>query len=373
MPWSKAASSNGGTERVDWVDYAKGWCIILVVMMHATLGVEDALGRETWLHGFIAWARPFRMPDFFLVAGLFLSRTIDRPWRDYLDRKALHFAYFFVLWTVIQGAPKWLLAGDDLPTIMGRLAFAMIEPFGTLWFIYLLPIFFVTTKLLRRAPPEAILLFAAALEIAEIHTGSTVIDEFAERYIYFYAGYLFAPQVFRLAEMARNQMFAAGAALLAWGTVNALAVTLGVAALPGVSLVLGFAGAAAVVWFSALLAETGRASSLKSLGAQSLAVYLAFILPVAASRIALFRAGLVFDGGCVALLLTAIGVIVPTFVKYRTKDTSFAFLFERPASFRLPPPQSPEQRTNPASRASSEDWPCDAISCHQPTPDVPKP
>ena len=32
-------------ERVDWVDYAKGICIILVVMMHSTLGVEKATGE----------------------------------------------------------------------------------------------------------------------------------------------------------------------------------------------------------------------------------------------------------------------------------------------------------------------------------------
>ena len=28
--------------RVDWVDYAKGFCIVMVVMMHSTLGVELA-------------------------------------------------------------------------------------------------------------------------------------------------------------------------------------------------------------------------------------------------------------------------------------------------------------------------------------------
>ena len=104
--YSEETTSDGAKARVDWVDYAKGWCIILVVMMHSTLGVEEAMGRESWLHGFIEWARPFRMPDFFLVAGLFLSRTIDRPWRDYLDRKVLHFGYFYVLWTLIQGVPK---------------------------------------------------------------------------------------------------------------------------------------------------------------------------------------------------------------------------------------------------------------------------
>ena len=32
--------------RVDWVDYAKGICIILVVMMHSTLGVEQAAGQR---------------------------------------------------------------------------------------------------------------------------------------------------------------------------------------------------------------------------------------------------------------------------------------------------------------------------------------
>jgi len=34
------------TGRVVWVDYAKGFCIIMVVMMHSTLGVEAAAGRE---------------------------------------------------------------------------------------------------------------------------------------------------------------------------------------------------------------------------------------------------------------------------------------------------------------------------------------
>ena len=32
--------------------------------------------------------QPFRMPDFFLISGLFLARVIDRDWRDYLDRRS---------------------------------------------------------------------------------------------------------------------------------------------------------------------------------------------------------------------------------------------------------------------------------------------
>jgi uncharacterized membrane protein YcfT len=50
----------------------------MVVMMHSTLGVEQAAGHEGWMHAAVAFARPFRMPDFFLISGLFLARVIDR-------------------------------------------------------------------------------------------------------------------------------------------------------------------------------------------------------------------------------------------------------------------------------------------------------
>ena len=96
----------------------------------------------------VAFAKPFRMPDFFLISGLFLPVVIDRDWRTYLDRKVVHFAYFYVLWVTIQ-------FGFKAPAFAAEIGWAhvgylylesFIEPFGTLWFIYLLPIFFVVTK-----------------------------------------------------------------------------------------------------------------------------------------------------------------------------------------------------------------------------------
>ncbi len=77
--------------RGDLVDYAKGFCIVFVVMMHSTLGVEAAAGQNGWMHPVVAFAVPFRMPDFFLISGLFLANVIDRDWRTYLDRKVVHF------------------------------------------------------------------------------------------------------------------------------------------------------------------------------------------------------------------------------------------------------------------------------------------
>ena len=70
--------------------------------MHSVLGVEKAAGQTGFMHAFVMFAKPFRMPDFFLISGLFLAVVIDRDWRTYLDRKVVHFAYFYVLWMTIQ-------------------------------------------------------------------------------------------------------------------------------------------------------------------------------------------------------------------------------------------------------------------------------
>src|SRR5436190_562298 len=133
--------------RIDWVDYAKGICIVMVVMMHSVLGVEKAVDQTGFMHALVTFAKPFRMPDFFLISGLFLSVVIDRDWRTYLDRKVVHFAYFYFLWVTIQfgfKAPS-LAAEGGWSHVAALYLESFIEPFGTLWFIYLLQVFFVVT------------------------------------------------------------------------------------------------------------------------------------------------------------------------------------------------------------------------------------
>ena len=80
--------------RVGWVDFAKGFCIIFVVMMHSTLGVEAAAGSHGWMHHLVQFAKPFRMPDFFLISGLFLALVIDRPWLRYRRPQGRAFRLF---------------------------------------------------------------------------------------------------------------------------------------------------------------------------------------------------------------------------------------------------------------------------------------
>src|SRR5690349_20473875 len=99
--------------RLDWVDMAKGLSIFLVVIMYCASSVGEDTGQIGFLHWTIAFAMPFRMPEFFLLSGLFLSQVIARPWNTYADRRVVHYFYFYVLWAIIHIVFKEALVARD--------------------------------------------------------------------------------------------------------------------------------------------------------------------------------------------------------------------------------------------------------------------
>lgn len=350
-----------GAERIDWVDYAKGFCIIFVVMMHATLGVEKHAvlkgvaeeGATGWMNMVVTFAQPFRMPDFFLISGLFLGLVIARTWLRYFDRKVVHFAYFYVLWLVIQFAFKslgWISQGTAASEIGGSFLLALIEPYGTLWFIYMLPVMFIVTRLLSRVHWLIVLAGAALLEIAPVHTGSLLVDEFAARYVYFFAGYALAQPIFQLAAWARDNLGKALGYLGVWAVLNGIftfsaipqvfeslftsfgrEVPTNMAQMPFVSLALGAAGAVAVVCLCTVLSRFRLAGFLKYLGQHSIVVYLAFFAPMIITREVLLKFAPGLDLGTMSLIVLLSSVIGPVIAYEFTRITGwFGFLFHRP-------------------------------------------
>jgi uncharacterized membrane protein YcfT len=344
-----SAPAHSAASRIDWVDYAKGICIVMVVMMHSVLGTELAAGQTGFMHLLVAFAKPFRMPDFFLISGLFLSIVIDRDWRSYLDRKVVHFAYFYLLWVTIQfGFKAPSFAAEQGWSHVGTLYLeSFIEPFGTLWFIYLLPIFFVVTKATRRLPPPAIWGAAALLEMAHIATGWTVIDEFAARFVYFYSGYLFAAQIFALSDRARARPRLALAGLATWALVNAAVVHGGYGERPVISLALGFCGACAIVVTGTLLARMRWPGFLRTCGEHSIVIYLAFFLPMATTRTLLLEFGWIHDIGTISLMVTTAGVLGALAIWWSALAIGANFLFERPDAFWIAP-KKPRGALQPA-------------------------
>src|ERR1700712_2524646 len=195
---------SGHTNRLSWVDSAKGISIILVVMMYSVFNVgQDAQGVGLF-HYVIGFATPFRMPEFFLISGLFLDQVVSRPWKADGDRRVIHYFYFYALWAVIHLVLKVGIMSASPKDALTDIAWAIVEPYGVLWFIYLLAAFSAITKLFYdlRAPRWAVWAFGAAFQMAHVHTGSYLIDQFCAYFVFFYSGYVFAPLIFKLVDQA---------------------------------------------------------------------------------------------------------------------------------------------------------------------------
>jgi uncharacterized membrane protein YcfT len=104
-----------------------------------------------------------------------------------------------------------------------------------------------------------------------------------------------------------------------------------------VSLVLGFAGACAIITMGTLLARAQWMNFFRFCGEHSIVIYLAFFLPMAATRTLLLHTGIIPDIGMVSLIVTIVGVIGALAIWRAALRLGGNFLFERPDAFWIAP------------------------------------
>jgi uncharacterized membrane protein YcfT len=85
---------------------------------------------------------------------------------------------------------------------------------------------------------------------------------------------------------------------------------------------------------------------LRYCGRNSIVIYLAFFLPMAASRGLFLKTGWITDVGTISALVTVAGVIGALALFWAVRHTWFRFLFERPERFWLAP--KPRMAMQPA-------------------------
>jgi len=336
------ATTGSSRQRVEWVDYAKGCCIILVVMLHAVGSYEWKIGTEGWMRPMVEFARPFRMPDFFLISGLFLHRGIRRPAREYFDRKVLHFVYFYILWLIIQYTAHnpGLLASAPSEFFFGWFT-ALFEPINTLWFIHMLAIFHLVAWFARKLPYWSMLAIGAGLQslyqLGALETGFRVADRFFSYFVYFLIGYIAAPFIFRIAHYLQARTSWVLVLLAVWGLVNWQMVGAELHEKPVTSLIMGLSGAAAICAISLLVARLRFFSPLRYVGQNSIVVYLTFVLPLNASEILFVRYGDLFGSvGWSTFAITVIAVVTPLLFARAIANTPLIALYRRPAAFKIP-------------------------------------
>jgi uncharacterized membrane protein YcfT len=276
-----------GDSRVAWVDAAKGMSILLVVLHHAVIFLQvpgwvpapAAAGNEA--------LASLRMPLFFLASGLFVAGPLAAPWRTLLHKRVAFFLYLYLLWTLIRFTffatlvPPGVDPNDSANPV--ALAWALLLPGPSMWFLYALALFSVLAKLVRRVPAVPVLVVSGALS-ALAGAGILGLDsrwEYMARFLFFFLlGWLARPFIERLARTTTLLRVVAAAVVCVLCAAGA--VVLDLRAVPGVAFALNCVAVVFGILFTGWITRYRISRPLVSLGQQTLPVYLIHMLWLAA-------------------------------------------------------------------------------------------
>jgi len=138
-------------KRIDWIDYAKGIGIILVVFGHVVRGLDTAGFTSPYFDISDKFIYAFHMPLFFLLSGIFAEKWAKKSFKSAITNKLMTILYPYFLWSLIQGGFNILLSSVTSRSMgVADLARIIYEPIGQFWFLYSLFIIFLVYFGFRR-------------------------------------------------------------------------------------------------------------------------------------------------------------------------------------------------------------------------------
>ncbi len=128
--------------RLDWIDYAKGIAITLVVYRHVLIGLGRAgldIDPDLFITTHIGLT--FRMPLFFLLSGIFFQKSVEKRARSgYFFHKFKTIMYPYFIWSFIQMSMQMMLIDYTNAQFASFSDYLLIlfKPIAQFWFLYAL-------------------------------------------------------------------------------------------------------------------------------------------------------------------------------------------------------------------------------------------
>ena len=320
-------------KNIQWIDYAKGIGIILVVIGHVVRGLINAeLLSDTPLVEFCdRWIYSFHMPLFFIISGMLLSSSLKKSFFTVLKIKAGSILYPYFLWATFQTTIQILLSSyTNTPKTFLDIPKLLYQPVMQFWFLYVLFMTFWPMYLLNRFHVSAKYILIICLTIFGlpyfVSLGSWGI-------LYQVVNYLPYVALGATINSVMNKW------LSNLGVLNLIILSLGAFVIVSVyashtswsnhwiSLLAGTIGTFGVILLSEFLTRRKINSFLKRVGQLSLEIFLVHTLASAAVRIILQK---VFHIEFVAVHIVAgvlFGILGPLCLIYLTHKVRFKYAF----------------------------------------------
>lgn len=193
------------TGRFGWIDYAKGIAIILVVYRHVGFGLKSN-GADVfqWILDLNDMFYSFRMPLFFILSGLFFSKSVSkRGAGGFILSKVNTLLYPYIIWSILQIGLQMVF--HDIAHAkrgLGDFMNIIIQPRANNQLWYLFALFNVTLLYLLLSAlfkKNNYLQFATGiifLAVAPLVNGISTFYDIMIHYIFFCIGNAAAPYFF---------------------------------------------------------------------------------------------------------------------------------------------------------------------------------
>lgn len=322
----------------DWVDYAKGIGIILVVYGHVARGVFNAgmiEGEELFKYvDKIIYS--FHMPLFFFLSGVFFVQSFDkRGGRGLLINKLNSLVYPYLLWSLIQGGVAYSLQSvTNFKTSLSDIFSLLWLPQDQFWFLYALFFIFIFYTALYALRPNIFVLFLISIVTfflkGTLHTEWVAINFLFAYGVYFCAGILLSRFKFHEINVRFYWVVIFIIAFVA-SQYYYLQLSISNANQEGFfRLIIAFLGIAFVVTISKLL--SARFFMIKLIGNYSLEIYLLHVIIGSGFRIVIQHVFNIDESSIHLVLGTLVGVLASFVIAWYAKKTYFSFLFSFPKS-----------------------------------------
>jgi fucose 4-O-acetylase-like acetyltransferase len=324
---------------MDWVDYARGLAIILVVFRHSLAGMDrSGLEVPAALWNIQEFVFNFRMPVFFMLSGIFLARSLEKkPAGELVRNKAYTLLYPYVLWAVIFISIQIALSGVTNAQRTPRdFLYIITQPRNLDHMWYLLALFNTSLLLIALAP---LLLRRPALHLAAgfgLHMVSFLVKDYSlfsdllYHYIFLVIGTVITKQLFAQKEevpgkdlrtlLLLTPVFIAGQ--LAW-----LHLRPGNLQMQALFLVITLVACTFFYFACRVGYRAGLFRGLVYLGRHSIYIYILHLLVISSFRIVSLRLLDLRNVYVLAAASLVLGIAVPLVIYELGKKRGIRYLF----------------------------------------------
>jgi len=184
--------------RVNWLDFAKGIGISLVIIYHTIEGILNSDITEcAWVSKLATYLSLWIIPMFFIVSGILARKIIQHSSFDKIKPKLFTWLYIYVLWSFIIYVVRLSLSHITNTQVLYLDIFKILwDPVPTIWFIYALFLSFLLTWLVRKFPPIVVIGCAYLLNLLNSYFidwfPGSIFERLGWIYFFYVIGYHFS-------------------------------------------------------------------------------------------------------------------------------------------------------------------------------------